>query len=170
MEDVRVDPKNKPKEYENGVCRNPFEDVCLNVQSFLYFKELNPEDPDFAEVYSPPRITEEANKKGLKGGFALDLTVQRKDGQSWGFSKRRMRDEATEMVIDQRTFVLISSPPCTMYSILQNGNRGRFTKKQWDGKLAAAKVHIDFSMKLFELQRRMGNRFLYEHPRTVTSW
>ena len=57
-----------------------------------------------------------------------------------------------------------------MYSILQNGNRGRFTKKQWDEKLAAAKVHIDFSMKLFELQRRMGNHFLYEHPSTATSW
>ena len=57
-----------------------------------------------------------------------------------------------------------------MFSILQNGNRGRFTKAQWDEKMAAAKVHIDFSLKLFELQRRMGNHFIYEHPRTATSW
>ena len=57
-----------------------------------------------------------------------------------------------------------------MFSILQNGNRGRFTKAQWEEKMAAAKVHITFSLKLFELQRRMGNHFLYEHPRTATSW
>ena len=36
--------------------------------------------------------------------------------------------------------------------------------------MEAAKVHIDFSLKLFEIQRRMGNHFLYGHPRIATSW
>ena len=56
------------------------------------------------------------------------------------------------------------------FSILQNGNKGRFTKAQWNEKMEAARVHIRFSLKLFELQRRMGNHFIYEHPRTATSW
>ena len=57
-----------------------------------------------------------------------------------------------------------------MYSILQNGNRGPFTKDEWNRKLASAKVHIDFSLKLFETQRRLGNYFLFEHPKSATSW
>ena len=31
-------------------------------------------------------------------------------------------------------------------------------------------MHIDFSLKLFELQRRMGNFFLFEYPKRATSW
>ena len=170
IEDVRIEPENKPRDYEYSLCKNPLEDMCLNLQTTFYFRKVNVEKPDISEVYSPPRITKEADKRGLKGGFALDLTVRRKDGKMWDFSKRIMRDEATKMVLEQQPFMLISSPPCTMFSILQNGNRGRFTKAHWEEKLANAKVHIDFSLKLFELQRRMGNHFLYEHPRTAASW
>ena len=79
------------------------------------------------------------------------MTVRRKDGQTWDFSKRRMRDEAKTNVIEQKPFMLISSSPCTMFSKLQNGNRGRFTKDKWNEKMEAAKVHIDFSLKLFEI-------------------
>ena len=128
IEDARMDPKNAPKDYEYSLCKNPLENMCLNIQTTFYYRESNPQKPDIAEVYSPPRISEEASKRGRKGGFALDLTVRRKDGKAWEFSKRSMRDEATKMVIGQQPFMLISSPPCTMFSILQNGNRGRFTK------------------------------------------
>ena len=167
LEDVQIEPKSKPKDYEYKIS----DQECRNIKSTFYFREEGPEaKPDVAEVYSPPRITEAAKKGGLKDGFALDLTVRREDGKVWNFSSKKMRDEATEMVLTQKPFMLISSPPCTMYSILQNGNRGRFTKSEWDDKLAEAKVHIDFSLKLFEIQRRMGNYFLFEHPKSASSW
>ena len=106
----------------------------------------------------------------MKQGFALDLTVRRTDGKVWDFSSRKMRDEATKMVIEREPFMLILSPPCTMYSLLQNGNRGRFSKEVWDKKHEEANIHIDFSLKVFEIQRRSGRHFLYEHPRRATSW
>ena len=67
-----------------------------------------------------------------------------------------MRDETTRKVIEDEPFMLVGSPPCTMYSILQNSNKWRFTDAQWDEKMEEAKVHIDFCFKLFELQRRAG--------------
>ena len=36
--------------------------------------------------------------------------------------------------------------------------------------MEAAKVHIDFRLKLSEIHRKMVNIFLYEHPRTAISW
>ena len=68
-----------------------------------------------------------------------------------GLFEAEAPDEATKMVIEDEPFMLISSPPCTMFSMLQNGNKGRFTKQQWDAKIESARVHITFSLKLFEL-------------------
>ena len=50
----------------------------------------------------------------MKAGFSLDLTVRRRDGKNWDFSLKAMRDEATQMVIDDEPFMLVGSPPCTM--------------------------------------------------------
>ena len=122
LEDVGIEPKSQPEDYQYKLCSNPREDLCLNIDTTFYYREAGPEKPYIAEIYSPPRITQEAKKNGLKDGFALDVTVRRKDGQTWDFSKRRMRDEATKMVIEQKPFMLISSPPCTMFSILRSGN------------------------------------------------
>ena len=126
LEDVRVEKGSSPKDYEYKICANPREDVCRNIHTTFFFRELGPEvklKPDLAEIYSPPRISEEAGKRGLKQGFALDLTVRRTDGKVWDFSSRKMRDEAKKMVIEREPFMLISFPPCTMYSLLQNGKR-----------------------------------------------
>ena len=81
-----------------------------------------------------------------------------------------MRDEATLMLITDETMLLIGSPPCTMFSILQNGNRWRYSDEQWDAMLKKAQVHIEFCVRLFERQRRAGRYDLYEHPRTASSW
>ena len=122
------------------------------------------------EVYSPPRIVAEAARCGLRPGFSLDLTVERKDGDQWDFSRKKHRAEATRMVLQDEPYCLIGSPPCTMFSVLQNGNRWRFTKKDWQQKLDKAEVHIRFCLQLYEIQRRAGRYYLHEHPRTATSW
>ena len=78
IEDARIDPKNAPKDYEYSLCSNPLEDMCFNIQTTFYYRESDPQKPDIVEVHSPPRISKEASKRGLKGGFALDPTVRRK--------------------------------------------------------------------------------------------
>ena len=46
---------------------------------------------DVAEIYSPPRIAERAEKWGLEGGWSLDLTTTDKDGKHWDFAFPRRR-------------------------------------------------------------------------------
>ena len=84
--------------------------------------------------------------------------------------QQRHRDEATRMVVTEEPFFLIGSPPCTMFSVLQNGNRHRFTERDWQKKLDDAEVHIKFCLTLYEIQRRAGRYYLHEHPRSATSW
>ena len=71
---------------------------------------------DVAEMYSPPRVTTQATKFGLKSGEAFDLTT------GWDFSQARQRDEARHYVEKQKPLVVIGSPPCTPFSQLQSLN------------------------------------------------
>ena len=96
--------------------------------------------PDVAEVYSPPRIVPEGTKNCLKPVFSLDLTVNRPDGNPWTSSIKRHRDEVVQLVLELEPCMIIGSPPCTLFSILQNGHRHR--------------LHINLGLTLYELQRR----------------
>ena len=68
---------------------------------------------DVVEAYSPPRVTVEAWKFGLKAGEAWDLTT------GWDFTKRSHRELAEKYQGERKPLVLIGSPPCTPFSQLQ---------------------------------------------------
>ena len=95
--------------------------------------------PDIAEIYSPRRVTLEAVKFGMKAGEAMDLTT------GLDFNDPRHRDAA---------------PMCTMFSTLQNLSRWSREKEQ---KLKEAKAHMEFALKMYREQRRLGGHFLHEH-------
>ena len=166
IEDVSVEHDFEEKEYQYVLSVNEDTKKPRNLRTILEHRS----PPDVCEVYSPPRITAEANKSGLKGGFAFDLTVKRPDGKPWDFSIKANRDEAVRKVINEEPLFVIGSPPCTMFSILQNGNKHRHSPAAWQAKLDAAEVHIKFCLTLYEIQRRAGRYYLHEHPRTATSW
>ncbi len=63
--------------------------------------------------------------------------------------------------------MIIGSPPCTMFSVLQHMHK-RTTER--DEKLAEAKRHLDFMLEVYEHQRRQGLWFLHEHPHSASSW
>ena len=96
--------------------------------------------PDVCEVYSPPRIVPEATELGLKPGLSLDIRVDRSDGQPWNFSLKEHRDEVVERVLSEEPMMIIGSPPWTMFSILQNGNRWRHTPAAWNIMIDTAHV------------------------------
>ena len=117
-----------------------------NTRTVFHYRDSK---ADICEVYSPPRITEACINK-VRPGWALDLTVKRADGRAWDFSDQAMRNEATRMVVQDKPFCLIGSPPCTMFSVLQNGNRHRHGAEAWAAMMAVAQVHVDSCMKLYE--------------------
>ena len=63
--------------------------------------------------------------------------------------------------------LLVTSPPCTKFSPLQNLRKDWETfEEEWHG----AVNHVDFSMECLEEQLHRGGHGLHEHPDTATSW
>ena len=72
---------------------------------------------DVCEIYSPPRITLQARKHGLRPGEAMDLMT------GYDFDKEEDRQRAWKILEKDKPMLLVGSPECRMFSTLQNMNR-----------------------------------------------
>ena len=120
---------------------------------------------DVVEMYSPERVVPVAVEKGLMGGASLDLLT------GWDFRNKLDRDLAWRYIKEHKPRFVIGSPMCTAYSVLQNLNRGRSEEqdKALKQKRTEADRHMQFMMKVYELQMAEGRYFLHEHPKDAES-
>ena len=126
---------------------------------------------DVAEIYSPPRVTSLAEKYGMLPGFALDITVtDPDDGLPWNFDKLSKRKKAIQLIKTQSPKLLIGSPMCTAFSIIQGLNKGRMRPENWDKMRKHGKKHLKFACELYKIQHSAGRYFIHEHPDTANSW
>ena len=126
-------------------------------------------DIDVAEVDSPPRVVQMAVRIGLIGGRSMDLKTE------WDFSFRANRRRAIEAILHDDPWIIGGSPPCTMFSLLQQLNVHKFGhlsewKKAFDEKKRVAEEHMRFCVQLYRLQVSRGRYFVHEHPGGATSW
>ena len=122
---------------------------------------MNVNDIDLAEVYSPPRVTRQAVKHGLRIGEAMDLTT------GWGCTRLLDRIRASEYVRKYKPRLLVGSPMCTMFSSLQNLPPWTEEKKRRWGE---AREHIKFVVRFYRMQLDGGRLFLHGHPAGASSW
>ena len=140
----RVPPRSRTQIRVPGTESRPIHDVC--------------------EVFSPPRICAAAREQGLKGGWSVDLTI-RDPGTGRSFDLRNPKDqkEVKRMIRRDRPTVLIVSPPCTAFSIANQGEVDPAT-------LAGAVEMIRFPMDICDLQRKAGRHFVFEQPQSSRAW
>ena len=132
--------------------------------------------PDVAEIYSVPRIAQEAAVRmygniELRPGWSLDLT--REDpltGLAWDLGKHEVRERVRKLVRDTKPFMVVGSPPCTMFCALQNLQKGKRDEQEFQKRLENAKRHVRFCFELYAMQVQGGRFFLHEHPDTASSW
>ena len=125
---------------------------------------------DVAEVYSPPRVASMARKMALSQGWSLDLTTEDTDGRAWDFNHLEMRNRAIRKLLQGKPRLLIGSPMCTAYSCMNNINYARMSKEEVDERVAYARKHLEFCIKLYRIQLNEGRYFLHEHPASAKSW
>ena len=114
-----------------------------------------------AEMYSPPRVTVQAEKFGLRKGEAMDLT------KGWDFTKKDHRERARRYVEEKKPLVVIGSPPCTPFSQLQTLNPHTDKSEKLYKELVE---HMRFAMTLYKQQVDEGRVFIPEQPKSATSW
>ena len=123
-----------------------------------------------AEVYGPPRVVEMANRMGLRGGWSFDLTTTDEDGLPWDFNNIKMRNKAIGEFLQDKLLVVIGSPMRTEHNSMNRINHCRMPKEEVEARIKYARKHLEFCMKLYEIQWQNGRYFLHEHPDGAGSW
>ena len=121
---------------------------------------------DCLELYSPPRVLPMAAKLvGAKGIFSLDIET------GWDFRRAELRSLSLELLSSCKVQMLFLSPPCTVFSSLQNlWNKKRCSPEKWKQRWEQGCLFVDHSCEAAQIQIRGKRRFMYEHPATATSW
>ena len=130
-----------------------------------------PQIVDIAEIYSVPRMTQEAQHQNEKGksppwrvGFALDLR------NGYDLSKKSVRDEVWKLIKKHKPALLVLSPPCTVISTLRRLSNH---KRPWHivkREEEEGRQHWLFVLDLARYQKRHKRGFLLEHPAYAVSW
>ncbi len=137
---------------------------------FLNVDTMNPEKVDVMEIFSVPRVTTTAKAAGLRAGVALDIEVLNENGEKWDLTRKRMQDEAMNIIDETMPNLVVGSPPCSMFSQIQNINKGKTSTEAWESKMKYAMSMLDFAVKCYFKQLREGRWFLHERPRRARSW
>ena len=124
---------------------------------------------DVLEFYSPVRVKAVAAHIGLVAGMSLDLT------NGYKFDDKRDQDKAWEVIRKTKPTLVIGSPPCTYFSLLQELHIAVHGKDPaWMARFEAAKQkavrHFEFCCKVYRHQMANGRHVLHEHPWSARSW
>ena len=105
-----------------------------------------------SEIYSPPRITLEAQRRpalGNSGLKAFDLSTPHPKGGSWHLNLKEHRELATRICEEDDPGWLIGFPPCTDFSVLGRWNHKRMKIEDVRRRLREARRHLEFCVLLY---------------------
>ena len=120
-----------------------------------------------AELYNPNRFGPETKRYGLLAGQAFDLEL------GHDVLKRETQTEIRDYLKRVKPGLLVVSPRCTHFSVMQNMNLGRKTPeamRQFLQDLRKSKVLLRFAVEMIELVIDYGGVFLFEQPVTSKAW
>ena len=131
--------------------------------------------PTFFEVYGQGNIVQashgcrrDLNVDGLR---AFDLRTCKPNGEAWDFHKASDRRQARQHVEEEKPRWIIGCPPCTFFSLWNQGmNHKKMDPERVEVLRKEAVQHLHFVVGLYKLQLEGGRHFLHEHPATASSW
>ena len=126
---------------------------------------------DVAEIYNPERFTSQANRFGLRPGFAIDLSLYKNNKEEhWDLSKEGDQKRLKILQQQEKPMLLIGSPPCGPFSPLQNLSKNKRTAEENEAILAEGRLHLEVAVDAYHRQIDNGRYFLHEHPKPSASW
>ena len=148
------------------------------VRRLCYVSGLNEQQSHqtVTELFSPPRVNAQLQKKsaaagGVVAGTSFDMIVDPLTGEAWDFLKASDRRRCWERLKAEDPWVVIGSPPCTAFSVLNTGlNKNRGDPAERERKMAEGKVLLGFALGVYAWQVKRGKYFLHEHPASASSW
>ena len=97
------------------------------------------------ELYSVPRVCAQAENHRLVGGSSLDLRT------GYDFNRPLDRSRAWQLIFEQCPDLVITSPPCTAFSVLQMSNYPRMEVTKAQAQLREALGNLRRAMQVFSV-------------------
>ena len=116
------------------------------------------------EFYSPRRVCVALRRTGLHAQHSFDLLT------GYDFLTLQGRARALHLFETHVPFFVMLSPPCTMYSKMQNLNLGKMDPVVHAQRWVDAHCMLDFAMYIAKRQLAAGRFFCHEHPAGACSW
>eukprot|EP00973_Karenia_brevis_P069242 9627401-Karenia_brevis.AAC.1 len=88
--------------------------------------------------------------------WALDLHTCDEDGREWDFNYADMRDRAYKKVAADKPLLVVLSPMCAPFSMLQNINYAKDEPDKVRKKIRYGIRHLAFAMKICRIQLEQG--------------
>ena len=116
-----------------------------------------------SEVFSPPRVSQLAEQKGHLSGGAFNLVT------GYNLSTQADRRRCWQKLKEANPDIVVVSPPCSSFSILQSLNL-RHQGIKTALRLAEGREHLQFAMEVFRWQTLRKKIAIFEHPATSKAW
>ena len=111
---------------------------------------------DGMEIYSPKRFTDMAEAFKLRPGFAIDLTEQKPEGTYWDLNKSEDVREVNDRIDQEEPKLLTGSPPCHIFSQLQNISWHKIRPEVREKRMSEALRHLHVSCQMYRKQYNSG--------------
>lgn len=140
------------------------ENRCLMANSEAWGKNLKGDTKCIvAELLSPPRFSEQAEKLG-KTGLAFDLL------QGWDLTIPKVQSKVDAMLAHARPDLLVACPPCKHWGGWYRLNQQHLTLLQRCVNQQLAQKQADFVVDQVKKQLNRGGRVIIEHPWSSGLW
>eukprot|EP00435_Cladocopium_sp_Y103_P016924 s2219_g4.t1 len=116
-----------------------------------------------AELFSPPRFAQEAERQGLRG-----LSFDIKNG--FDLFKPQVQREVDQLLDEERPELLVLCPECKHWGGWYRLNEHKLPtwKRVWNRRIAEKQV--DFCIAQAKKQLKRGGRVIFEHPWPSSVW
>ena len=103
-------------------------------------------------------------------GWSIDLSEPDPiTGRKYDLRDRGDQQRVLNLLERDRPYMVMLSPPCTIFSHLLNLNPAKGSA-EWRAKYNESMELLRFSMKIARRQHRSGRYFAFEHPDRASSW
>ena len=116
-----------------------------------------------AELFSPPRFSLEAQKRGQQG-IAFDLK------QGWNLLNPHTQRKVDALLDELCPELLVVCPPCTYSGGWEHLNSCYRTPLERAKLMRENRARLKFSRQQIEKQVQRGGEFMFEHPWGASTW
>ena len=116
-----------------------------------------------AELFSPPRFSLEAQRRGYHG-VAYDI----KNG--YDLDDPKVQDQVDKELDELKPSLLVACPPCTHRGGWEHLNRCFRSPVETARLLRRSRAQVRFCVRQMRKQKARGGEFMFEHPWGAETW